>query len=362
MTTDPKKLRKEFENEFYKYDYIQTYRSYVSFGKEYRYDFCILTEKKTGKKIIRLQKRWWGITKKMIADGKKRSKWVIIGTYNLNSQKDFPPLYKILEKFKAGKVEEIKDVISKIDFNTQIKQITALNSELRKVARKPRKSKADRELLKRKQDKIKELNEKLLEVNEENRVLRIQNFKINLDSYKKILKQLTTALTTKAKQESYFQKELTKNKWIFGPWFEDVIPKRKADPENQPDFILKRFDGFADVVEIETPGKELFTKPNRSNKSQPRAELIQALTQIIDYIDSYNDKYKDELYKDFNQGIDNPLNPYKPRGLLIIGRYKKLESKKLRQLNSFLNNISIITYDEFLINAQSMLEFIEKRK
>ena len=85
-------------------------------------------------------------------------------------------------------------------------------------------------------------------------------------------------------------------------------------------------------------------------------------TQIIDYIDSYNYKYKDELYKDFDKGIDNPLNPYKPRGLLIIGRYKKVESKKLRQLNSFLNNISIITYDEFLLNAESMLDFIEKRK
>lgn len=135
-----------------------------------------------------------------------------------------------------------------------------------------------------------------------------------------------------------------------------------ADIENEPDFILKRYDGFADVVEIEAPGKELFTKPNKSKKSQPKAELIQAFAQIIDYVDSYNNQFKDQLYKDYEAGIANPLNPYKPRGLLIIGRDKKFERKKLRQLNSFLNNISIMTYDEFLLSAESMLDFIEKRR
>lgn len=138
--------------------------------------------------------------------------------------------------------------------------------------------------------------------------------------------------------------------------------KRKADTENQPDFILKRYDGFADIVEIEAPSKQLFTKPNKSKKSQPRSELIQAFAQIIDYVDSYNYKFKEELYKDYEDGLDNPLNPYKPRGLLIIGRDKKNERRKLRQLNSFLNNVSIITYDEFISTAESMLSFIEKKK
>jgi hypothetical protein len=362
MTTENKQLRKLLESEYYTYDYLYTYRSFTSFGRPTCYDFCILTDKNSDKKVIRLQKRFWGISKKMKVAGIVKPKWIITHAFNLNSQKDFPSFYKIIEKFKQGKLNDVKNVVDSIDFNSQIQQLSTLNKDLKTFSKRRIRSKKDKEELKKKQSKINQLNTKLLELNEENRQLKLQNFKINLDSYRKIIKQLKLELTTKKNNEKHFQKVLTIHKWIFGPWFEDVIPKRMADVENEPDFILKRYDGFADVVEIESPGKDLFTKPNKSNKSQPRAELIQAFTQIIDYVDSYNNNFKEELYKDVAAGVDNPLNPYKPRGLLIIGRDKKTERRKLRQLNSFLNNVSIMTYDEFLINAESMLDFIEKRK
>jgi hypothetical protein len=289
-------------------------------------------------------------------------KWIVYDSFNLNSKKDFPSFFKILQKFREGKLDEVKEVLESIDFNTQVKQISSLNKELKSITKKPRKSKADKEELNKKQERIKELNSRIKELNEENRKLKLQSFKSNIDSYRKVLKTIRNDLTTFEKDEPHFQTLLTENKWIFGPWYEDVLPKRKADTANEPDFVLKRFDGFADIVEIEAPGKELFTKPDRSKKSQPRSELIQAFSQIIDYIDSYNEAFKDEFYKDAMNGIDNPLNPYRPKGIVIIGRFKKSEKIKLRQLNSFLNHVSIITYDEFIRNSESMLDFIEKKK
>jgi hypothetical protein len=336
-----KALLKSFESDYYTYDFIHTYRSFTNFGKPTKYDFCILTDKSNDKKIIRFQKRWYGVTKKMKAEGIIKPRWIITNSFNLNSRKDLPAFFKILENFRRGKLDEVKQVIENIDFDSQLRQITSLNRDLKKFAKAKAKTGAEKDELEQKQSQINELNIKLKELNDENRQLKIQSFKSNLTKYRKIIKQLKLELSTKAKNESHFQKQLSVHKWIFGPWFEDVISKRKADLENQPDFILKRYDGFADIVEIEAPSKQLFTKPNKSKKTQPRSELIQAFAQIIDYVDSYNDKYKEQLYKDYEDGIDNPLNPYKPRGLLIIGRDKKHERRKLRQLNSFLNNVSM---------------------
>jgi TolA-binding protein len=286
----------------------------------------------------------------------------VTGTYNLNAKKDFPALFTILSKFKEGKIDEVRGVIEGVDFDAQLSHIASLNKDLKRVTRNGIPSKEQKVEIMQKQQQIDELSGKLLVLNEENRQLRLQSLRTNLESYRKAIRQIQKDLDAKANDEAHFQRSLTESKWIFGPWYEDVHPKRKADTENQPDFVLKRYDGFADVVEIEAPGKELFTKPDKSGKSQPREHLIQALAQVIDYVDSYNTNLQAVFYKDAIAGLQNPLNPYKPRGILIIGRDKKNERQKLRQLNSFLNNVTIMTYDEFLLNGGSMLDFVEKRK
>ena len=60
---------------------------------------------------------------------------------------------------------------------------------------------------------------------------------------------------------------------------------------------------------------------------RPRAELTQTLTQVINYIDLYNENYMKEFYNTYQTNVENPLNPYKPKGLVIIGRDKKPERK-----------------------------------
>ena len=203
-----KALRKSFESEYYKYDFIYTYRTFNSFGKLTKYDFCILTDKSNDKKVIRFQKRWFGVTKKMKAEGKTKPKWVITNSFNLNSQKDFPAFFNILETFKNGKIDEIKQVIESIDFNAQLKQITSLNKDLKTITKRRRKTKAEKEELEKKQTKNDELSTQLRELNDENRQLKIQSFKSNLDSYHKIIKELKQELTTKSKNENHFQKTI----------------------------------------------------------------------------------------------------------------------------------------------------------
>lgn len=275
MKMDTEDLKHQLENEFYSYEHIFTYRIYNAWGRTFYLDFCILSDKqKPDKKVIRFQKRLFGITKNMTKSGETKPRWVVFDTFNLNPEQDFPRFYDIMQKFKEGKLDEVNYIVQSIDLNTETKQMAKLSQSLRKYSSKERRNRRERQELHKSQEEVVRLSSKLNMLNEQNRKLRLQSFKANIGQYRKVLIGIRRNLDKEADNESYFQEELSVNKWIFGPWYEDVLPKRKADTRNEPDFVLKRFDGFADIVEIEAPSKLLFRTPDKSNKSQPRAELV----------------------------------------------------------------------------------------
>lgn len=359
----PEKSSNTTEYNHYNYEYVYPYRIYKGWGKEHRHEICIVSLKKDpNNKIIRFRKRYFGISQKMKIAGETEPRWINRQGFNLNTQKDFPRFFDIIQKFKEGRLRDVNELFQSINFDSQTKHITKLAKSLRVYSGKKRITKQDNIERTGMQEEITRLSEKVSDLNDQNRKLRLQNFKTNTSDYLKVIRNIKSELEKESDNESYFQKKFSENKWIFGPWYENVLPKKMADTSNQPDFVLKRFDGFADIVEIEAPGKPLFRTPNKSEKTQPRSELIQALYQVMNYIDSYNENYTTQFYKDYPMNIENPLNPYKPRGLVIIGRDKLSERKLLRQFNSFLNNVMIITYDEFLHNSESIIQLVSRIK
>ena len=351
------------ESNRYIYEYVFPYRIWKGFGKEYRYEICIVSSKNSPDiKLIRFRKRYFGISKKMKLSGETQPQWINQRSFNLNPKKDFPRFYDIINKYKQGKLEEVNEILQSIDFDDQTNQISKLTKSLKRYSEKTSPTKQENKELIHLQKEIDQLITKINNLNNQNRQLRLQNFKTNTTSYKKVLSRIKSNLEKESNNEAYFQEEFSHNKWIFGPWYEDVLPKRKADAVNEPDFVLKRFDGFVDIVEIESPSRPLFRIPNKSDKTQPRAELIQALSQVMDYIDSYNNNFPTQFFNDYFKNAENPLNPYRPKGLVIIGRDKKSERNSLRRFNSFLNNIMIITYDEIIHNAVSIIELVSRLK
>lgn len=346
-------------SERYIYEYVYPYRIYKGWGREYQHEICIVSLKnKPEEKKIRFRKRYFGVSRKMKTAGETQPRWVYLPGFNLNPKKEFSRFFDIIQKIKEGKVQDIVDLIQSTDFNLQANNLDKLSKILKNYSVKKRRTKKDIIERTRMQQEIAQLSEKVNVLSDKNRRLKLQSFKNKTPDYRKILKRIKSDLERESHNEPYFQAKFTENKWIFGPWYEDVLPKRKPDVSNEPDFVLKRFDGFLDIVEIEAPGKPIFTNPDKSGKMRPRAELTQALTQVINYIDLYNENYMKEFYNTYQTNVENPLNPYKPKGLVIIGRDKKPERKHLRQFNSYLNNVTIVTYDEFLHNSETILEFV----
>lgn len=344
-------IEKKLSSEGYEYLKVFTYRTYKLYGQEYYCDICIVRNREKKKVFIRLQKRWYGISKAMRKEGKKRARWIVIKSYNFPQKYEFERVRKIFDQISKGDVKSVGPIMEGSASNLTLDEIKRLQkklSKLRKLKRRDRKS----------HEEITKLREQIAYLDKENKTLKKDSMRSQVPEFRGIIKAARSDLERKG--ENYFQKLLENNGWIFGPSYEEIIPKRKADPENQPDFALKRYDGFCDIVEIESPDKLLFTKPDRSGKMQPTAALIHAITQAMDYIDSYNQEHEKMYYKDVQAKVPNPLHAYHPRGYVIVGRDKGVDRKRLRQLNNFLHNIVVMTWDEFFEQSDRMLNILEK--
>ena len=102
--------REASESERYTYEYVFPYRIWKGFGREYRYEICIVSLKRSPEiKLIRFRKRYFGISKKMQLSGETEPQWINQRSFNLNPKKDFPRFYDIINKYKRGKLEEVND-------------------------------------------------------------------------------------------------------------------------------------------------------------------------------------------------------------------------------------------------------------
>lgn len=353
MKTSPEALKgitKQLSSDIYKYLKVFSYRSYRLYGKEYFCDVCIVQDINKDRVFIRLIKRWFGVTKKMKTSHIKVPRWIIVNSYNFPQKFEFEKARRIFEKISSGEIHSKDNISIGTGVSLAIEELGKLKNKIEKLEHKNKKGESTkRELLK--------LRGQVNFLDKENREMKKGLVKSNMPVYKKVLEDAAKEL--KAEGEGHFQKLFKNNHWVFGPNYEDVIPKKKADAENQPDFVLKRYDGFSDVVEIESPQKKLFRKPNKSGKTQPSAYLIQAISQAMDYIESYNSNYEKLFTKDVEKKVEIPMKPYNPQGIVIIGKDEETDKKRLRQLNHFLHDITVLTYNEFFQSAQKMLKLME---
>ncbi len=167
--------------------------------------------------------------------------------------------------------------------------------------------------------------------------------------------ELEALISDDAKEEE-FQQLLEKNWWMLGNEYGGLIGKRELALGAQQDFIARRTaDGFLEIIEIKRPlnGKNLIYKINQGNHSRShyRQVLSDAIAQVIDYIDEIETNKFSIYYKE-KEDVG------KIRAKIIIGRDGDEKQKlSLRNLNSSLHGIEILTYDQLLRIAKKSLEY-----
>lgn len=166
--------------------------------------------------------------------------------------------------------------------------------------------------------------------------------------------------------ESYWQKLLSEDDWIFGYGLsyycltmlnQQVLVGGKdiMNRNGQVVDFLAASEGHARyvvLVEIKKPSTPLLGSKCRNHAFPISSDLADAVAQVQGYIDAWGTNLTIGRY-DYER--DNNLTTAKPRGILVIGNTSELDSTdKKRSFELFrkgLNQVDIITYDELLQRA-----------
>lgn len=184
-----------------------------------------------------------------------------------------------------------------------------------------------------------------------NELLKLSNAHRTLSYLEVAINELETLLLKKERNENKLQQVLTKYPILFGLEYLRVIPKHMLGSEYEVDYALEKYSGLIDLMEIESSNLPLFTKAGN-----PSSHLVHAEQQVIDWLDWVE---KNNAYaRSKAEGLITP------KGYVVIGRNTSLDDKTkaslIRRNKAFNGMITILTYDDVLNNAKTILKLLKK--
>jgi hypothetical protein len=169
-------------------------------------------------------------------------------------------------------------------------------------------------------------------------------------------------LTVPESNETTFQRFIEQNLWLLGL---DYVQMRAGQdiPRGSLDFILERFDGFHDLLElkdpqdaiVEAPDDEL--RPPSASKYKLSPALANALAQTHVYrhiLTGSPDLLEDQF------GLPQSRDPHV---VIVIGRSESVPPHReavLRELNKSLHRVEVVPYDILGRRAGAILDSVEK--
>lgn len=173
------------------------------------------------------------------------------------------------------------------------------------------------------------------------------------------LQRYRALLDNPSSSETDMQNFLATHPLLFGLEYASIRPQQSG-PSGSMDFLLERFDGYNDVVELKGPNERIL----RSREQTPLSavptphhyrlgkELAHALPQALAYRDrlSRHPGAAEEFH-----GIRNAREP---RLLIVLGRQASLadhERLVLLELNRSLHRAEVVPYDVIAQRAEATL-------
>ncbi len=152
--------------------------------------------------------------------------------------------------------------------------------------------------------------------------------------------------------EKIFQNWIENNLWIFGIEYIKKHEARKIGMFSEGDILMESIDGYLDLIELKRPKHSLLKYDKSHNSHYPHPNLSQVVGQSLFYLQKLSE-YKLNLEREYE------LKVIMPRIKIIVGRNKGFSEEQkdcMRMLNTNLNSIQIITYDELLEFGKLLLK------
>jgi hypothetical protein len=161
--------------------------------------------------------------------------------------------------------------------------------------------------------------------------------------------------------ETEVQGFLENNPWVLGLDYAIVRP-RKTIVRGAVDFLLERFDGFHDLLELKSPNDPLFDVAGRDEdaRSASRFRLSKQLALALAQVHAYRDILREESVHEKMYGLRNTRDP---KIIILIGKASDLnheEQRVLHELNCSLHDVEIVPFDLVARRARLVLDNAER--
>lgn len=319
-------------------------RTLFKTGNWWKAILLVRVERKSG---IKYQIRLYGWQKNKNGEYKQRQK------FNMSRSKYLAVIIDILRQYSLGSSSPDLGYTSQRNFLSQLSQLQdELDTERQNKNKDTRKINKLTAIIGEKELLLRNSEDELKRLKLEKQDLKSKVLASKIPEFRSKLRDLRSYLSDKHKKEGFYHSFLKKNPWIFGSWYVEVKSKKSRKSGDQPDFELERYDGFHDLVEIESPHDNLFVPVGGRIKQS--SDLKNSLSEIMQYVDGYIQTHLLTFYEDQKE-------MYKPKGYVVIGKSSQSVDRETKRLNSFLHGIEVWTYDDLLKRAERSIEFLEKR-
>jgi hypothetical protein len=163
--------------------------------------------------------------------------------------------------------------------------------------------------------------------------------------------------------ETAMQEFIESNLWLLGLDYARMIPRQRLLTGTM-DFILERYDGFQDLLELKDPQDAIVTVSARQGDAAPPPSaysLSPTLAQALGQVHSYRDRLT--RYPDATEDLLGLRHSRDPRLIIVIGRADRLPEhsrRVLTELNKSLHRVEVVPYDVLARRAEAVLTNVEK--
>ncbi|WP_293674656.1 Shedu immune nuclease family protein [uncultured Parabacteroides sp.] len=198
---------------------------------------------------------------------------------------------------------------------------------------------------------------------------------LDIHKYRIILNQLEEMLEPEKIEEyieSSWQEQISKIILLLYPQYIIYLSKVRIEDyigdknHKEIDILLVNTNGNVDILEIKRPSNRdsILRKGTYRDNYIPCTEVTYTVMQIEKYIinliksgkkgeDDLNKKYKNVLPVDIKLQINSP------KGFLILGREKNMNSQQIRDMEivkrKYANIIDVVTYDDLIIRLKRII-------
>lgn len=163
--------------------------------------------------------------------------------------------------------------------------------------------------------------------------------------------------------ETAIQHFLEARPWLLGLHYARVRPRQPV-VRGAIDFLLERFDGFHDLLELKSPNDPLFEDevvgPKADIRSPSAFRLSKPLSLALAQVHAYRDILSHETTHEEMYGLHNTRDPHIT---ILIGRASELtdqEARVLHELNCSLHQVEVVPFDVLARRARAVLDNVKR--